>query len=94
MSNEGINVDVLRREGRDEARQDATTRRLNDNEMRGTTRDKMQCNDMVWRCNGMGCATTRGRETSQQPTKETNERTNKQTKRAEREATTWQEVKM
>ncbi len=51
----------------------------------------MQRNDMVWRRNGDGMATTRGRETMQQPTKQTNERTNEQTKRA---ATTWQEVKM
>ena len=88
MSNEGINVDVLRQEGRDEARQDATTRRLNDDEMRGTTRDKMQRNDMVWQHNGDGMATTRGRETTQQPTKGTNKRTTKQTKRVRREATT------
>jgi hypothetical protein len=36
---------------------------------------------------------TRGREMTQQPTKGTNERTNKQTKWARREATTRQEVK-
>ena len=54
----------------------------------------MQRNDMVWRRNGDGMATTRGRETMQQPTKQTNKWTNEQTKRAEREATMWQEVKM
>ena len=48
----------------------------------------------TWRGNEMGRdATARGRETMQQPTKGTNKRMNKQTKRVRREATTGQEVK-
>ena len=48
----------------------------------------------MWRSDETGQdATTRGRETTQQPTKGTNEWTNKQTKRVRREVTTRQEVK-
>ena len=43
---------------------------------------------------GLGCSTTRGRETTQQPTKRTNQWTNKQTTRVKHEVMTWQEVKM
>ncbi len=50
---------------------------------------------MTWRCDKTRWdAMTRGRETTQQPTKGTNKWTNKQTKRVRREATTRQEVKM
>ena len=50
---------------------------------------------MTWRGDETGRnAMTRGRETTQQPTKGTNERTNKQTKWVRLEATTQQEVKM
>ena len=38
---------------------------------------------------GLGCSTTRGRETTQQPTKRTNQWTNKQTTRVKHEVT-WQ----
>ena len=48
----------------------------------------------TWRGDKTGWdAMTRGRETMHQPTKGTNKRTNKQTKRVQREAMTRQEVK-
>jgi hypothetical protein len=48
----------------------------------------------MWRSDKTGQdATTRGRETTQQSTKGTNEWTNKQTKQVRREVTTRKEVK-
>jgi hypothetical protein len=53
----------------------------------------MRLSATTWRGDETGRDTTRGRETTQQPTKGTNERTNKQTKRVQCEAMTRQEVK-
>jgi hypothetical protein len=56
-------------------------------------RDEMQCNDVAWQRDETGHTTTRGRETMQQSTNQTNERTNELTKRVQHETMTRQEVK-
>ena len=80
----GINFNVLRREGRDEARQDATTGRLNDDEMRGTT---TRCSAMTWCGDAMGMGWRQQgeeRQCNNQPNKQTNGRMNKQSGRRQR----------
>jgi hypothetical protein len=80
MSNEGIDVDIVRREGRDEARRDATTRQLDNDKTRGMMRDEMQRNDRAMAMQQDGTHNDKGQRdntTTNQTNNQMDEQTNK-----------------
>jgi hypothetical protein len=77
MSNkEGVDIDIMQQEGREEARQDATMQRLDNDETR--TRDEMQQRGGAmqgdWALDDKG---QRDNTTTNQTNKQTDEHTNK-----------------